>query len=195
MKKYVYVDYENMSNLNSLPKINGKYFFFVGSSQKNLPTQLVTATSGQNVEWVRIEGNGKNALDFHIAYFLAKNDSESDTAHYVLSKDAGYDPLIAYINKHSVSKAKRIISLDDIAESDNGVKKCDSDDEKAKYDKVLNNISGKRKGRPKSERTLKSYILSQDKTCSESDAQNIIDDLYRNGVISKGTNNRISYSK
>lgn len=36
MKKYIYVDYENMNNLKNFPKIDGKYFFFIGEKQHQL---------------------------------------------------------------------------------------------------------------------------------------------------------------
>ena len=41
MKKIVYVDYENMNNIKSLPKIDGKYFFFIGAKQTTIPKSLV----------------------------------------------------------------------------------------------------------------------------------------------------------
>ncbi len=87
MKVYVYIDYENMGKLQSLPPIDGKYFVFIGAEQKSVPTSLVLAQNENQIEWIQISGNGKNALDFHIAYFLAKHDSEENVLHYILSKD------------------------------------------------------------------------------------------------------------
>ena len=72
MKKYVYVDYENMNNLKDFPKIDGKYFFFIGAKQTSIPKSLVFASNDSNVEWIEIEDYEKNALDFHIAYYLMK---------------------------------------------------------------------------------------------------------------------------
>lgn len=34
------------------------------------------ATNGTKVEWVSIEDSGKNALDFHIAYYLGLKEGE-----------------------------------------------------------------------------------------------------------------------
>lgn len=61
-QKYVYVDYENMGNIKELAPINGKYFFFIGSNQKTVPSSLVVATNGMSVEWIIIEGTGKMLL-------------------------------------------------------------------------------------------------------------------------------------
>lgn len=116
MQSFIYVDYENMSNLKEMPKINGKYFFFIGNKQKSLPRSLVTTTNQNFVEWVEISGNGKNALDFHIAFFLGINKNEKNTVHYVLSKDKGYDVLINFIkNKYKVN-IKRIEKICEIEE-------------------------------------------------------------------------------
>ena len=92
-RKYVVnfgiVDYENMGNIKKLVSIDGYYIFFIGSTQTSIPKSLVLATNNIKVEWVAIEGSGKNALDFHIAYFLGKKDLEADTLHFILSKDTG----------------------------------------------------------------------------------------------------------
>ena len=202
MKKYVYVDYENMNNLKDYPKIDGKYFFFIGAKQTSIPKSLVFASNESEVEWIEIEGSGKNALDFHIAYYLAKNDTEKDIMHYVLSKDKGFDPLISSINKNHNSKiVKRIISLNDL--SSNATKNIENVNTKeqdlilGKYEKVLKNLKGIAKNkRPKSESKLKAHIqsFSKNENWADNDIQNIIDELYRKRNISKGGNNRISYS-
>ena len=93
-QRYVYVDYENMGNIKELVPINGKYFCFIGSNQKKLSANLVFATEEISVKeisvkWISIEGSGKNALDFHIAYYLGVQSSEENITHYILSKDKG----------------------------------------------------------------------------------------------------------
>lgn len=202
MKKYVYVDYENMNNLKDFPKIDGKYFFFIGAKQTSIPKSLVLASNDSTVEWIEIEGSGKNALDFHIAYYLAKNDTNTDAIHFILSKDKGFDPLISSINRNHSSKiVKRIISLTDInSSSTKNVENTSTKEQNiilAKYEKVLKNLKGIAKSkRPKSESKLKAHIQSFAKSdnWSDNEIQNIIEELYRKRNISKGANNRISYS-
>ena len=50
MQKYIYVDYENMNNLETYPKIDGKYFFFIGANQTSIPKSLVFASNDTPVE-------------------------------------------------------------------------------------------------------------------------------------------------
>lgn len=98
------IDFENVQpqSLASLEKGNYEVRVFVGATQPKLPFELVEAMQrlGSRAEYVRIAGNGPNALDFHIAYYIGKLSSADPTAHFVIvSKDTGFDPLI----KHLVS--------------------------------------------------------------------------------------------
>lgn len=192
-QKYVYVDYENMGNIKELVPINGKYFFFIGSNQKTVPSSLVVATNGMSVEWIIIEGTGKNALDFHIAYYLGVKSSEENIIHYILSKDKGYDPLITSINKKSHKDiAKRIISLDDLKDKKPHEDKIESQI----YDRVMSHFNNIQKNkRPKSEKSLKNTIKTQIlKNLGDKEVDKIIDELYRKSYISKGANNHVTYN-
>lgn len=51
-----------MNNVTELVPIEGKYFFFIGSNQKTVPSRLVVATNGMSVAWIIIEGTGKMLL-------------------------------------------------------------------------------------------------------------------------------------
>jgi hypothetical protein len=47
---------------------------------------------------IRIEGQGKNALDFHIAFYMGELlQKEATTKCIVLSKDKGFDPLVNHL--------------------------------------------------------------------------------------------------
>lgn len=164
------------------------------ATKKHMPSSLVVATNGMSVEWIIIEGTGKNALDFHIAYYLGVRSSEENVVHYILSKDKGYDPLIASINKKSHRDiAKRIISFDDLKDK----KPHEDKIEPQIYDRVMshfNNIHQKNK-RPKSEKSLKNTIKTQIlKNLGDKEVDKIIDELYRRSYISKGANNRVTYN-
>jgi hypothetical protein len=50
---------------------------------------------GNQIEWIQINGNGKNALDFHIAFELGRlAQKEAKSFFHIISKDTGYDPLV-----------------------------------------------------------------------------------------------------
>ena len=50
-----------------------------------------------------LETAGKNALDFHIAYYVGVLSSEEPTAFFhIISKDAGFDPLLKHLKARKV---------------------------------------------------------------------------------------------
>ena len=66
-------------------------------------------------EFVLTNATGKNALDFHIAFYLgALSHTHPECAAYVVSKDTGYDSLIQWINQHTGIAARRISSFDSL---------------------------------------------------------------------------------
>ena len=108
------VDFENVQQIN-LSKIADDFrvTIFVGHSQKTLPFELVQAAQclGERVEWLRVDGSGNNALDFHIAYYLGCLFTKSPKMQCViLSKDSGFDPLVRHLNKKGFC-CRRIKSL------------------------------------------------------------------------------------
>lgn len=201
MKKWVYIDYENMSGLKSLPKIDGQYFLFVGATQNTLTKTLVLSAQENNGKFIEISGNGKNALDFHIAYQLGediKGNSGNDIQYYIVSKDCGYDPLVTFIKKKIGNRIFRIVSLNDLLEKEDSTKKVISplknNDSLQKVKKHLKDI--RKSIRPKSEKKLTADIQSllRADNPSEKDIQSIIEELYRTGFISK-SNKTITYSE
>jgi hypothetical protein len=63
---------------------------------------------------VQISGNGRNALDFHIAFHLGELTAKHvDAAFHVISKDAGFDPLIEYLRSRQID-VRRSESLIDL---------------------------------------------------------------------------------
>ncbi len=110
------VDFENIQELDYLKKLRNTDFevrVFLGQHQAKLPSLLVRQAQpfGTRLQWIQMEGNGKNALDFHIAYSLGLLVAEDRKRRiYVLSKDTGFDPLITYLAKRGIA-CKRIGEL------------------------------------------------------------------------------------
>lgn len=120
MKLVLFIDYENVQNVNlsGLNPETTKVLLFVGKSQTKIPISLVegTQTFGQNLEWVKISGDGKNNLDFHIALEFGRNlgSAPKECDIVILSKDRGYDSIIEYAKfKYGVS-ARRVTSLSEL---------------------------------------------------------------------------------
>jgi len=119
-KTVLLVDYENVQNidLSSIQKKNIEIKIFVGQVQNKIPFELVQSAQrfGQRVEWVKIEGSGSNALDFHIAFYLGRLSNSTKEGHFlVLSKDKGFDPLLRYINRGKTN-CKRVQSSLELSE-------------------------------------------------------------------------------
>src|SRR5436853_7004266 len=69
------VDYENIGkvDLGAIPA-GVRVPFFFGASQKSVPTEFLKAALrlGERFVPIDIEGQGKKALDFHIAFHLGE---------------------------------------------------------------------------------------------------------------------------
>ena len=111
------VDYENIGkvDLGAIPA-GVRVPFFFGASQKSVPTEFLKAALklGERFVPIDIEGQGKNALDFHIAFYLGEYLARSpETPCVILSKDKGFDPLI----KHLVKRGFAVRRANSIAEA------------------------------------------------------------------------------
>jgi hypothetical protein len=190
MAKIIYVDFENVPNVEIQETGDTRILLFIGQSQKRLSTSIVKAIQplGKNVEWVQINGSGKNALDFHIAYYLAMNKAQPNTEHFIISKDAGFDPLIAHVNGLG-QKVKRVVSFADVFQKIGLGKELE-----VKYKKVKENLMKQQKTkRPKSRKTLTSFIEATfQKKISVGETNKLIENLFRDGLLEEKSK-RISY--
>ena len=104
---FVLVDFENVQpdDLGLLKDGPFKVKLFLGPNQSKIPVALASSLQslGENAEYVVLETAGKNALDFHIAYYLGALSTEEPTAFFhIISKDSGFDPLIKYLKARKV---------------------------------------------------------------------------------------------
>jgi len=97
------VDYENIGKIDLAAIPDGvRVPFFFGASQRTVPTEFLKAALrlGERFVPIDIEGQGKNALDFHIAFYLGEYLARSpDTSCVILSKDKGFDPLVRHLTR------------------------------------------------------------------------------------------------
>jgi hypothetical protein len=190
MAKIIYVDFENVPNVEVQETRDTRILLFIGQSQKRLSTSIVKAIQplGKNVEWIQINGSGKNALDFHIAYYLAMNQAQPNTEHFIISKDAGFDPLIAHVNGLG-QKVKRVVSFADVFRKIGLGKELEG-----KYKKVKENLMKQQKARrPKSRKSLSSFIEATfQKKISAGETNKLIENLFRDGLLEEKSK-RISY--
>lgn len=190
MRKTIYVDFENVPNIEIRETSDTRILIFIGQSQKRLSTNIVKAIQplGKNVEWIQINGSGKNALDFHIAYYLAMHKAQPDMEHYIISKDAGFDPLIVHVNGLG-QKVRRVVSFADVFEKIGLGKELEG-----KYKKVKEILMKQQKTRrPKSRKTLTSFIETTfQKKIVTAETNKLIENLFRDGIMEEKSK-RISY--
>lgn len=190
-KTVLLVDYENIQNidLSVIQEQDIDIKIFVGQAQNKIPIELVQATQrfGQRVEWIKIEGTGSNALDFHIAFYLGKFSKDiAGGSFLILSKDKGFDPLIRYINKSKVN-CQRIQSLLELSKEKDVLISQNTDS----IVKVIENLSKIQKNkRPRTRKTLRQHIKSllNQKKLSDQEIDTLVDTLFVQKKISEASN-------
>src|SRR5690606_28957821 len=66
---------------------------------------------GVDACYTRITGNGPNALDFHIAFYIGRLAHEYPVARFtIVSKDTGFDPLVKHLATLGIS-CRRVAAL------------------------------------------------------------------------------------
>ncbi|HZE22039.1 MAG TPA: PIN domain-containing protein [Desulfobaccales bacterium] len=190
--KFLLIDYENIQkvNLSEVPE-NILVKIFVGQPQKNIPFELVQQAQrfGHCIEWIKIEGQGNNALDFHIAFYLGKLQIEHKKASFIiLSKDKGFDPLVKHINtlKGNCRRINSLIELSNV--TDNFL----NDQNLKRAIELLSKIEKSK--RPRKRITLTKHISSIfQKKLTDSEIDKIIDYLFIEKLISE-TSGKLSYN-
>ena len=155
---YILIDFENVhpKNLELVTKHPFKVFVFVGASQTKVPFDLADSMQllGNSAKYIKIAGNGQNALDFHIAYYIGELAGKDPDAHFhIISKDKGFDPLI----KHLKGRKIKVMRETDLAEIPLlRVPVSTSNDEKIAA--IVKNLGGRGQSRPRKVRTLENTI-------------------------------------
>jgi hypothetical protein len=183
---YVLIDFENVQPKN-LALLEGEHFhvkLFVGASQVKLPIDLAEAMQrmGNRAEYVRISGNGSNALDFHIAYYMGSisHQDGKDAFFHIISKDTGFDPLIAHLKSKGIL-SRRSSSLEDIPL----LKSLTEAPRDEQVGAVIERLRGMPKNRPQKDKTLRTAVANWfGKTLDPSGIDRIIAELVKKKAIS-----------
>ncbi|PIE46599.1 MAG: hypothetical protein CSA42_07685 [Gammaproteobacteria bacterium] len=193
-ENYILIDLENVQpkNLNILLDHPFKIYVFVGENQTKIPFDIVETMQkfNENAKYVKISGNGKNALDFHLAFYLGKLSTRDPEGYYhIISKDTGFDPLLKHL------KAKKIKALrhKDLAEIPllriNNSKNIED-----KIDAVIKNLEGRGQSRPRRISTLSNTINSLfTEKLTEKEMNNFINTLKKKKHIMI-ENDKVSYN-
>ncbi|MBT9544809.1 MAG: hypothetical protein IV090_05420 [Candidatus Sericytochromatia bacterium] len=181
---YVLIDFENVQpeSLALLQVENLKVFLFVGATQTKVPFEIASALQvmGNNAEYIKIAGSGKNALDFHITYYLGQLTEKDPQGYFhIISKDTGFDPLIQHLKtkKVLIHRSKSISELPFIKRTE-----AKSIDEKAKL--FITRLQSPQASKPGSIKTLQNAIGSFfQKQLSETEIAEIVALMKKSGLI------------
>ncbi|TSI04518.1 PIN domain-containing protein [Lysinibacillus sp. BW-2-10] len=188
---YLYVDFENVQDLKvDVIKKTTKIMIIVGENQTKMPLELIQKTQplGNAVEWIQVNGKGRNALDFFIAFYLGRDVAVNKGKTFIIySKDTGYDPLIDYLKKSGI-KVKRIVNFQELS-----VKKPIKTDE-TRIQRVKESlIKTAGKSRPKKKSSLIGFIGAQHREIAKKDIESIVEQLFRKKIVYE-ENGMIKYS-
>ena len=108
------IDLENVQKIDlSLAPADVRVLVFYGVTQKKFPEELVVQAQplGTRLKWIKIAGQGPNALDFHIAFYLGQELTHCPTCECtIFSRDTGFDPLIRHLQALG-HVCRRVLSL------------------------------------------------------------------------------------
>lgn len=206
------VDYENIGKIE-LGEIPAGVLvpFFFGASQKSVPKEFLKAALNLRERFVAIdiEGQGKNALDFHIAYYLGEYLTRSpQSACIILSKDKGFDPLVKHLvlRGFAVRRANSLREAYPAAVAENRRPQAESRRVSAANQRpaarspagapesAVQWLSGSaRTRRPRTRKALAAHLYSHfSKKIPEDDIQALIDHLVTSGQLGEA-NGKITY--
>ncbi|NEX23840.1 hypothetical protein G3480_26915 [Thiorhodococcus mannitoliphagus] len=105
--RHFLIDYESLQppDLAGLQGEDVRVLIFVGAQQNRIPFDFANAMQqlGERARYVKISGAGRNALDFHLAFYLGEVVQKDPGGVFrIVSKDGGFDPLIAHLQADEI---------------------------------------------------------------------------------------------
>lgn len=193
-KNYVFIDYENVQpeRLSALDQDHFKVMVFVGASQTRLAFESAAALQrmGSKAEYIKISGNGSNALDFHIAFYIGHLAAQDPTAYFhIVSKDAGFDPLVQHLKARKIFAARS----NDVADIPL-VKAATTKSPQDRLDLVVARLQQLAASKPRTLKALSSTIGSLfQKQLAEEEVASMVSELQSRSLIAvAGT--KVSYT-
>ena len=117
---------------------------------------MAMQTLGDAAQYIKIAGSGKNALDFHIAFYIGELAAkEADAYFHIISRDTGFDTLI----KHLKTRGIKIQRERDLAEIP-VVRMSTATSTEDKLEAIVKNLAGRGQSRPRKVKTLSNTINS-----------------------------------
>jgi len=181
---YLLIDFENVQpkSLALLDGVPFKVYVFHGVHQNKVPIELARELQklGKDAEYVQIEGTGKNAADFHIAFTIGALSKADPNAYiHVISKDTGFDPLIRYAKQRKIfiQRSKDVADIPIL-------KLSGATSTSERISAIVHNLASRGQNRPRKVKTLSSTINSLfQKTLSDVEVAGLVKALEAAGHV------------
>lgn len=191
---YVLIDYENVQPdaLTALEADHFKVIVFVGANQTKIGIDAAAALQrmGDRAAYVKMSGNGKNAADFHIAFYVGQFAALDPKAYFhIISNDTGFDPLIHHLKTKQVF-ASRWRNVCEIPL----VKIANSESPAERLAMIVERLKRFGKAKPGTVKTLSSTINSLfQKQLTENELAALIEEMQAKGLIT-ANKTKVSYT-
>lgn len=144
---------------------------------------------GSTAEYIKIDGDGPNALDFHIAFYIGQISAVDNNCYFhIISKDSGFDPLIRHL------KTKRIYAQreKDITEIPL-LKISNSKSPTERVDAIVEFLQSRGNSKPRTITTLSNSINSLFmKKLEAEELASLVEELIKRKVVVRN-GNKVSY--
>lgn len=200
---HVLVDFENVHEID-LGLVGAKSVSFIlllGAQQKRLDVEVVEKLMehASSVQLVRLTSNGRNALDFALAYYLGHAAAGDPAARFhIVSKDTGFDPLIEHLRSRRLRVWRHVdfstLALSskvpspapDLAESDAATDEL--------FGRALEHLRQHPKNRPKRTQTLERHLLAlSGKGTTAGEIAKLIERLRSGGYVAIDEKGAVTY--
>lgn len=175
----LFVDLENVQKI-ALARVpaDARVMIFYGVTQKKIPEELVVQAQplGARLQWIKIAGQGPNALDFHIAFYLGQELAKSPTSDCViLSRDTGFDPLVRHVQAGGHT-CRRVSSLEHAFRALQPARDIDP------FDRLLALLK-KEKARPTKPKGLAGKVKSWFPKLTDDERQGLVERLFKESRV------------
>jgi len=181
---YILIDYENVQpdGLAPLQADPVRVYLFVGDPEASLPFDLVSSVQalGDRATYVPVTGDGRRALELHVACYLGRLAERDPEGHlHLVSPDEGFDAFIAQLRVEGVSvgRARSLAELPFL-----GTATASSREERVA--EVIRNLHSRGLARPRRRRTLMRLIHSHfGRELDFAEVQALVDALVEQGCV------------
>lgn len=182
---YILVDFENVQPGQIYPpsEVPVKVLVFLGERQTKVSVELAMSLQslGDNAEYIRITGTGKNALDFHIAFWIGRlSEKDPNSYFHIVSKDSGFDPLVKHLRNRKIL-AQRVSVVSDIQILNGATNGSPTE----RLNSIAQSLKLRGSSRPRKRKTLRNTISAMFmKTLKEDEIDELVVGLEKEGLIS-----------